>query len=212
MFCGGRDLRTMSSTVLPNVALTSPPINSPMWSRSWSDESDTSADSGMMAAILNSSVASEFHSNSPKTMPSGMKINSQPVPLSRRALVAAWKTCPLWCSPDSTVFRRRRRGRLFSPSKGCDSSKDKFPASIMKITAPLAAVDFVLSIEFGVVRGVRLGWSGLLKVCQAKHIVNADYRLAGSHYSGHGHQHCHLIYGREEGWNSPTRAPDGEHL
>jgi len=133
----------MSSTVLPNVALTSPPINSPMWSHSWSDEPDTSADSGMMAAILNSSVASEFHSNSPKTMPSGIKINSQPVPLSRRALVAAWKTCRLQYSPTSIVLlRRRRRGRLFSSSKGCDSSEDESPASMMEITAPLAPVDF----------------------------------------------------------------------
>ena len=85
----------MSSTMLPNVALTSPPFNSPMCSPSWSDEPDTSADSGMMAAILNSSVTSEFHLSSLKMIPSGIKINSQPVPLSRRALVAAWKTCRL---------------------------------------------------------------------------------------------------------------------
>jgi hypothetical protein len=33
----------------------------------------------MMAAMLKSSVATEFHSNRLKTMPSGMKIRSQPV-------------------------------------------------------------------------------------------------------------------------------------
>lgn len=51
------------------------------------------------------------------------------------------------------VLRRRSRGRSVSSHKGCDSSEDKSPASMMK-TAPLAAVEpwsrgAVLSIEFG---------------------------------------------------------------
>jgi hypothetical protein len=136
-----------------------------------------------MAAMLKSSVATEFHSNRLKTMPSGMKIGSQPVLLSRRAMVAAWKACSEYCSPICVmVLRRRSRGWPFSSSKGCDSSEDKSPASMMKITTPLATVEpFYRSSSAGV---VRLSRNGFVKdFGQAKQVGYVDYYLASACYS-----------------------------